>query len=259
MAKRKSSGTSPQAQHGSRSSGSRHDKRSRLSQRDPQRQRTTAAKIPLVGELAEAALDMSRLLDVRIAFRLPIVIAGMVLAMGRRTASRWFQGAGVKADWDRFYELLASVGRETSSLMLPLVMRIVSRFDPGPSGRWKLALDDSPTQRYGRHVEGANVHHNPTPGPASQTWLYGHNWVCLAFLLTHPLWGVLALPVWSKLYVRREDVAKLRAKHGKTWKFQTKHALALELVREVISRVRALGSQAGWIVVMDGAYAARNF
>lgn len=255
MAKRKSSRTIPQAQHGPRSRGSRHDKRSRLSKRDPRRERTTAAKVPLVGELAEAALGMSRLLDARIAFRLPIVVAGMLLAMGRRTASRWFQCAGVRDDWDRFYELLASVGRGTSSLMLPLVVRIVRRFDPGPSGRWKLALDDSPTQRYGRHVEGANVHHNPTPGPAHQTWLYGHNWVCLAFLLTHPLWGVLALPVLSMLYVRQEDVTKLQVRYGK-WKFQTKHALALELVRQVSRLVRALGSQAGWIIIMDGAYAA---
>lgn len=256
MAKRKQSRTIPQPQHGPPSSGSRHDKRSRLGKRDPRRERTTAAKIPLVGELAEATLSMSRLLDVRIAFRLPIVVAGMLLAMGRRTASRWFQCAGVKDDWDRFYDLLATLGRATSSLMLPVVLRIVRRFDPGPAGYWKLALDDSPTPRYGRHVEGANVHHNPTPGPANQTWLYGHNWVCLAFLLTHSLWGVLALPVLSKLYVRREDVAKLRAKHGE-WKFQTKHALALELARMVIRTLRALGSRAGWIVMMDGAYAAR--
>jgi hypothetical protein len=226
-----------------------------LSKQDACRERTKAAKVPLVGELAEAALAMSRLLDARIAFRLPIVIAGMLLAAGRRTASRWFQCAGVKDDWDRFYELLASVGRDTVQLMLPLAKFIFRRFDPGPSGCWKLALDDSPTQRYGRHVEGANVHHNPTPGPAQNAWLYGHNWVCLAFLLTHPLWGVLALPVLSLLYVRREDVKKLRAKYGK-WKFRTKHELALELVRELVGLLRALGSQASWLIVMDGAYAA---
>jgi DDE superfamily endonuclease len=228
-----------------------------LRKRDPRRARTTAARIPLVGELAEATRSMSRLLDARIAFRLPIVVAGMLLAQGRRTASRWFQRAGVQDDWDRFYELLASVGRGASSLMLPLLARLVRRFDPGPAGRWKLALDDSPTARYGRHVEGANVHHNPTPGPAGNAWLYGHNWVCLALLLTHARWGVRALPVLSKLYVRRENVAALRRKHG-DWQFQTKHALALQLVREVLRTLRALGSQAGAIVVMDGAYAARN-
>lgn len=257
MAKRKQPRTIPQPQHGPQSTSSRHDKRNRLAKRIPQRERTIAAKVPLVGGLAEAILGMSSVLDARIAFRLPIVVAGMLLAMGRRTASRWFHNAGVKDDWDRFYDLLAAVGRATSALMLPLVIRIVRRFDPGPNGHWKLALDDSPTQRYGRHVEGANVHYNPTPGPANQAWLYGHNWVTLAFLLTHSWWGVLALPVLSKLYVRREDVAKLRAKHG-AWKFQTKHALALELVRQVVRTLRALGSRAGWIVVVDGAYAAKT-
>jgi len=31
-----------------------------------------------------------------------------------------------------------------------------------PDGCMIVAVDDSPTQRYGRHVEGAGVHHNPT-------------------------------------------------------------------------------------------------
>jgi hypothetical protein len=198
---------------------------------------------------------MRELLDRRIGFRLPILLAGVLLAAGRRTASRWFQAAGVKDDWDRFYELLQTLGQRASVLMLPLLVWIVRRFDPGPEGRWKLALDDSPTQRYGRHVEGANVHYNPTPGPANQAWLYGHNWVCLAFLLTHSLWGVLALPVLSMLYVRKDDVAKLQTRHG-DWKFQTKLELALDLIRQVMRNLRALGSQAGWLIVMDGAYAA---
>ena len=178
MAKRTQPGKTPQPQHGPRSSGSRHDRRSRLAKRGARRRRTTAAKVSLVGELAACILAMSQMLDVRVAFRLPIVVAGMLLATGRRTASRWLQCAGVGDDWDRFYELLISVGRAMSSLMLPLVILILRRFDPGPNGRWKVAVDDSPTQRYGRHVEGANLHHNPTPGPAGQSWLFGHNWVC---------------------------------------------------------------------------------
>lgn len=257
MAKRKRSGAIPQAQHGLKSPRSRHDKRKRLTKSNPHRERTTAAKIPLVGPLAEFAESFSRFVDRRISFRVPILLAGVLLATGRRTASRWFQAAGVKDDWDRFYDLLVSLGKSTSSLMLPLLIRIVRRFDPGPGGRWKLALDDSPTQRYGRHVQGANVHYNPTPGPANQAWLYGHNWVCLAFLLTHSLWGVLALPVLSRLYVRQRDVAKLKTQHG-DWNFQTKLELALDLVREAIRNLRALGSQAGWLIIMDGAYAAAS-
>ena len=52
MAKRKQSHRTPQLQHDPRSSGSRHDRRSRLAKRDQRRGRTTAAKVPLIGELA---------------------------------------------------------------------------------------------------------------------------------------------------------------------------------------------------------------
>jgi len=255
MAKRKRSRRSPQARHGKKSPRSQHDKRRRLDQRNPQRKVTKVAKVPLIGTIAAIALSMSKLLDSRIGFRLPIVLAGAMLANSRRTASRWFQAAGVKDDWDRFYDLLVTVGKQVGSLMLPLCRHVVQRFDPGPNGRWKLAIDDSPTKRYGRHVEAANVHHNPTPGPADGEWLYGHNWVCLAVLLSHPLWGVLALPLLSALYVRRADVAALNAKHD-GWTFHTKHELAVQLVRRVTSCLRMLGSVAGVTVVADGAYAA---
>jgi hypothetical protein len=58
--------------------------------------------------------------------------------------------------------------------------------------RWRLTLlltgiDDSPTKRHGPKVEGAAIHHNPTPGPADQKYLYGHIWVTLSLALRHPL------------------------------------------------------------------------
>ena len=57
-----------------------------------------------------------------------------------------------------------------------------------------------------------NTRSRPTPGPADGEWLYGHNWVTLAWLATHPLWGVIALPLRSLLFVRQIDVPKLDAK-----------------------------------------------
>ena len=140
-----------------------------------------------MGGIALLATAMQSLLHSRIGFRLPIVMAGALLAGGRRTASSWFRCAGVKDDWDRFYDLLISAGKIATSLALPLLRRIVKRFSPPNDGYWKLAIDDSPTKRFGRNVEGANIHHNPTPGPADSDWLYGHNWVCLAVLMPHPL------------------------------------------------------------------------
>lgn len=255
MAKGKRSGKTPQAQHGQKSRPSRHDKRSRLENRPGNRRRTAEAKVPLVGVVAMWAHRMSGLLDARNGFRLPIVLAGAMLAGARRTASSWFRAAGVADDWDRFYDLLIAVGKHTVPLVTPLLHWIVRHLDPGPQGQWTFAIDDTPTQRYGRQVEGANIHHDPTPGPAGGSWLYGHNWVCLALLKVHPLWGVLALPLLSKLYVRKCDVPRLKLKYG--WEFRTKHELALQLVRRVMACLRALGSQAGCTLVMDGAYAIR--
>ncbi len=82
MAKRKRSGKPPQPQHKTKSTHSRHDKQQRLSTPNPLRQSTKSASVPLVGGIAGLVVAMSRLLDKRIAFRLPIVIADAMLAGG---------------------------------------------------------------------------------------------------------------------------------------------------------------------------------
>ena len=115
--------------------------------------------MPLTGAMAVTVASMAALLDVRSAFRLPIVFAGAMLAGGRRTASRWFRAAGVGDDWDRFYDLFPAIGKKGGSLGAVLLRVLVQRFDPGPDGYWKIAIDDSPTKRFGPHVEAANVHH----------------------------------------------------------------------------------------------------
>jgi len=255
MAKRKPNGRPPQAQHANKSKSSQHDKRKRLGRRNADRRRTTESSVPLTGGIAALVNAMSEMLDVRIGFRLPIVVAGAMLAGGRRTASSWFRRAGVKDDWDRFYELLQSVGKDATSMMLPLLMFILGKFDPGEDGFWTLAIDDSPTKRFGPCVEAANIHHNPTPGPGDGDWLYGHNWVCLAMVLSHPIFGGIALPLLSRLYVRKVDIEALKERYD--WEFRTKHQLALDLSRQVMRTLRALGSQAGFVVVFDGAYAAK--
>jgi len=135
---------------------------------------------------------------------------------------------------------------------------VVQKFAPGLCERILLGLDDSPTARYGRHVEGAGVHHNPTPGPANGEWLYGHNWVGLAWLAAHPIWGVIALPLRSLLYVRAVDVPKLAGKYG-SWEFRTKHELGVALLTWFMQGIRALGVKAKVWLVVDGGYAARPF
>ena len=254
MAKRKSKRPKPQHR---KQKKSQHDKRTRLQHENPKRKKTTRAKVPLTGFMHHAVARLQACLDRRIAFRLAIIMAGMLLADDRRTASAWFVTAGVQDDWDRFYDCLISVGRTSRKLATAVLGLVVHQFAPGLTHRITIAIDDSPTARHGKHVEGAGVHHNPTPGPADGEWLYGHNWVALAWLATHPAWGVIALPLRSMLYVREVDVPHLVDKYD--WEFRTKHQLGVELLTWFMNALGALGVKAKIWLVVDGAYAARPF
>ena len=102
MSKPKRGGRPPQAQHNRKSGPSQHDKRQRLGRSNPLRRSTQQAAVPISGAVAQLAAAMSRMLDPRIAFRLPIVLAGAILASGRRTAASWFRCAAVKDVTDRW-------------------------------------------------------------------------------------------------------------------------------------------------------------
>jgi hypothetical protein len=256
MAKRRRFQKRPQPKH-KKHQKSQHEKRKRLGCPSPNRQKTTKAKVPLTGVMQKVVLVLQAVMDRRIAFRLAIVIAGMFLADGRRPASAWFVAGGVQDDWDRFYDCLISVGRTSGKLATAVLGLLVQQFAPGLGDRILLGMDDSPTSRYGRHIEGAGVHHHPTPGPADGEWLYGHNWVALAWLTTHPLWGVIALPLRSMLYVREVDVPTLAEKYD--WRFRTKHQLGVELLTWFLQAIRTLGVELKVWLAVDGAYAARPF
>lgn len=256
MANYKRSSKRPQPKH-KKSKKSRHDKRKRLQSRNPKRKKTTKAKVPLASRMQKAVSVLQAVMDRRIAFRLAIVVAGVLLADDRRTASAWFLAAGVRDDWDRFYDCLISVGRASGRLATAVLGLIVQKLAPRFGDRILLGMDDTPTSRYGRHVEGAGIHHNPTPGPADEKWLYGHNWVALAWLAKHPAWGVIALPLRSMLYVREVDIPKLAEKYG--WEFRTKHQLGVALLTWFMQSIEALGVKAKVWLTVDGAYAVRPF
>ena len=129
-----------------------------------------------------------------------------------------------------------------------------------PSRCWtpsacSLAIDDTPTARYGPCVEGAGIHHNPSPGPAGEKYVYGHVWVTLAALAKHPDWGTLALPLQAQLYIRAADLGKLPPERRRP--FHTKLELAAEQLRWLKPWVES-DFEERWVVV-DGGYAKRPF
>jgi hypothetical protein len=194
-------------------------------------------------------------LDARVSWRLIPLLTGFLFATGRRTVSSWLRAGDLSDDYQDYYYFLSCLGDKVKTLATPLLRIAVEVVLP--EGRILLAIDDTPSKRYGPKVEGAGIHHNPTPGPAGAKFLYGHNWVTLAWVVRHPLWGAIGLPLLARLYVRRQDIAAQCLAFLRNVTFQTKLVMAAELVEWVTTWLRSLAREV-WVVV-DGAYAKRPF
>jgi hypothetical protein len=203
--------------------------------------------------LSAVFLRLARWLDRRTALRVPVLLLGILLATGRRTATSWFRAAGIRDDFRAAYHTIYAVGRRTE--LLAIDAWLVARSCLVRQRRLVLAIDDTPTPRYGRQVQGAGLHHNPTPGPAGEKYVYGHLWVLLAGLAKHPVRGTLALPLLASLYVRRKDLPRLSLVYA--WEFRTK----LELAAAQLHWFKPWfehQADACWVVV-DGGYAKKPF
>jgi hypothetical protein len=192
-------------------------------------------------------------LHARNRWRLSVVLVGILFAHGRRTVTTWLRAAGVSDDFQDYYYFLAPLGRKAKSVATQLLILVLRRL-PLPE-RLLAVIDDSPTKRYGPKVEGADIHRNPTPGPADQNYLYGHIWVTISLALRHPLWGAMALPLRAMLYVRNKTLPTIPQRRG--WMFRTKLQLAARLV-EWMARIVQRAGKTLWVVV-DGAYTKLPF
>jgi hypothetical protein len=207
--------------------------------------------LPLLWQ--DCVRSLASCLHGRHAWRLGVLLCGALFAKGRRTVTSWLRAAHVGVGFAAYYYFLAALGRR-AGCVAGLLLRHCLRCLPA-DGPILFALDDSPTQRYGKHVQGAGVHHNPTPGPTDQRFLYGQVWVTLAWVVSHPRWGALGLPLRALLYVRKQDVPRVPARQG--WAFRTKLELAADLLSWAVGWVRSTGRAVR--AVVDGFYAKRPF
>ena len=178
------------------------------------------------------------------AWRLAPLLVGLLFASGRRTVSSWLRGNALSDDYQDYYYFLGSLGRKIKEVAQALMGLLVAEIPLGD--RLVFAIDDTPTKRAGPKVQGAGIHHNPTPGPTGSAFLYGHVWVTLALVVQHPLWGSVELPVWASLYVTEKGLAKLPAQLG--WKFATKLELAAAQIRWLAENLSHLDKPL-WVVV----------
>ncbi len=190
----------------------------------------------------------------RSAWRFGVIIIGIVLAQGRRTVTSWFRAANITKHYKAFYYFIGAVGKKTetiATILLEIMIHLIYRKNP----RVLMAIDDSPTKRYGPKVQGAGIHRNPTPGPQGHKFLYGHIWVSLSALVRHKSWGTIGLPLLAKMYVRAKDIATV-PKHYQI-SFQNKLQQASELVQWAAECCKRLDKTL-WIVT-DGGYTRAGF
>jgi SRSO17 transposase len=202
--------------------------------------------------LATAFADLAHWLDKRSAARVPLLLFGILFASGRRTVTSWFRAAGIAAEFRQGYVTACSVGRHTDDMAFSVLRAVRPLLN---TERLVLAIDDTPTPRYGPQVEGCGIHHNPTPGPAGEKYLYGHVWVTMTALAKHDGWGTIALPLQAQLYVRKADLPKLPPERPR--EFRTKLEMAVAQLEWARSWVGHRFEQL-WVVA-DGGYAKKPF
>jgi hypothetical protein len=207
----------------------------------------------LPAEVVSWIAQLASVLHRRVAGRLLPLLVGALFAQGRQTVASWLRGGELGADFRLYYYFLGSLGRNVKAVarvLFGIAVRVIA-----PGDRLLLALDDTPTKRYGPLVEGAGIHHNPTPGPADQKFLYGHVWVTLSWVVRHHWWGTIGLPLLAMLYVRQKNLKSIAPWYKV--KFQTKLQQAATLVEWAMQSLYGVGKTL-WIVA-DGAYAKRPF
>src|SRR5271170_7770038 len=197
------------------------------------------AKLFLTADVKSWINRLASWLDPRVDFQLLPLMAGLLFATGRRTVSSWLRAGRLSKHYQDYYYFLSSLGRKVKWLageVLEIAVEVIA-----PQGRIVLAIDDTPSKRYGPKVEGAGIHHNPTPGPAGAKFVYGHNWVTLAWVVRHPLWGAIGLPLLARMYVRHKDIVAQQLTWLRGVRFKTKLVMAGDLVSWAATRLQFLG------------------
>jgi len=194
------------------------------------------------------------ILHQRSAWRLSIIITGIIFAKGRKTITSWFRAAGITQQYKAFYYFIGSIGKKTEAIatvLLEIMINLIYKKDD----RVLMAIDDGPTKRYGPKVQGAGIHRNPAVGPDGAKFIYGHLWVTLSALVRHKPWGTISLPVLAKMYIRAKDIANVPTHYR--IRFRNKLQQGAELVKWAQKCCKRLGKEL-WIVT-DGGYTKAGF
>jgi hypothetical protein len=210
----------------------------------------------------QASVNLFQSIAQRLAEKLPTktrsyflaFITGILFAIARRrTVTTWLQAAQISDDFQRAFYHMPNIGRKSIPLFENMLDILLEKLAPAidTATYIRITLDDSPTKRYGKKVEGAGYHHNPTPGKTNATLCFGHSWVVAALVIAHPLFGEISFPIAFELYLRQKEIDKLKDKYDR--KFQTKTAMAVAMIKRLVPRFARFEKKIE--IIVDGGYA----
>ena len=119
-------------------------------------------------------------LDRRSAPRLALLFLGAVLARGRRTVTSWIRAAGLSDRYQPCYTTVAAAGKRADLASARLLNDAVRPL-VADQERLTLALDDTPTQRYGPTSRGPasiTTRRPARPARRTSTATSGSSWGC---------------------------------------------------------------------------------
>ena len=186
-------------------------------------------------------------------FFLSLIFGALLTIARRRTVTQWLKAAQISDDFRQAFYHIPKIGRKEDQLFDEMQDVILQQLGPVlmASSKIRLVLDDSPTKRYGRKIEGAGYHHNPTPGRTNAKTCFGHSWVVAVLVVTHPLFGEISFPVAAELYLRQKEINKLQSKYDR--EFQTKTTMAVNIVERLVPKFKSFGKPIE--IIVDGGYA----
>ena len=193
------------------------------------------------------------------------LVCAWILCSGRRSLTRIIQSAQLSklkhyCSFHRFFSQarwdLDALGHCVFDLLLPFC-------SPALLG----AVDDTLARKSGRHIWGADMHHDPLRSTRSRPFFsFGHNWVVFSLHVCFPFaphkhW---AIPILMRLYRKREKHKLAPGRGGKWERKQTGQASPKEYCTRPQLALQMIQIVASWVpsrilyVTGDSEYGGRS-
>jgi hypothetical protein len=177
-------------------------------------------------------------------------IHGHALHKRSKTVASWLRATGINRCYKAYSSFIGSLAPKIENIAAALFEIMIRRIYKN-TNTVLVAIDDSPTPRYGPKAMGAGIHRNLTPMPDGRKFVYGHLWVTLSAIARHKTFGTIGWPLLARMYIKANDVQTVALS------FNSKTEPAAELAKWAYEGCKNLGKQL-WIVT-DGGFTRASF